>query len=125
MKNKILETMVDIIRKNPIICLATTDGKTPKVRYIIASCDENLTITCATGKDDIKVKHINANPEVHIITGHPPAEPGMPSVSIAAEAELFTDKEIREAFWQDLFSDVFDFFVLEKSRKIRKKCNKR
>jgi len=105
---EVLKRMVEIVRKNPIACLATTDGATPRARYItIRHVDDDLTLTCATGMTDMKTVHIKKNPNVHIITGFPPAGEGMPNLSIEARATIHTDQPIRERYWEESFLEHF------------------
>jgi len=58
-----LSRIVHIVRKNPIACLATTDGEIPRARYItIRHVGDDLTLVCATGLADTKTAHIKKNP---------------------------------------------------------------
>jgi len=120
MDAEVLKRMVQIVRKNPIVCLATTDGATPRVRYItIRDVDDDLTLTCATGMTDMKTVHIKKNPNVHIIAGFPPTEEGMPNLSIEARATIHTDQPTRGKYWEESFLEHFsgpyheDYIILK------------
>ena len=108
MDDKILNQMIDIVRKNPFGCLATTDGISPRARYItIRGIEDDLTLVCATSAVDNKVKHIRMNPNVHIITGFPPAEEGRPNISIEATVSIYTDPATKEKYWEESFYEHF------------------
>jgi general stress protein 26 len=108
MKSDALARIVEVIRKSPAVCLATTDGVTPRARYIsVREVDDDLTITFATGMTDAKTVHIKKNPRVSVIAGFPPPEPGMPNVSVDAVATIHTDRATREKYWEESFLEHF------------------
>jgi general stress protein 26 len=108
MDSELLARIVAVVRADDVICLATTDGLSPRVRYMATrAVDDDLTVTCATGADDTKTAHIRSNAHVHYIAGHPPAEPGMPTVSIDAIASIHTDKATRAEYWEDSYTTYF------------------
>ena len=108
MSREVIARIVDVIRKSPAVCLATTDGSTPRSRYIsVREVDDDLTITFATGLTDTKTVHIQQNPNVHVIAGFPPSEPGMSNVSIDAVATIHTDQATREKYWEESFLEHF------------------
>jgi general stress protein 26 len=108
MDKDLVARIVEVIRKSPAVCLATTDGVTPRARYMaVREIDDDLTITFATGLTDTKCVHIQKNPNVHVIAGFPPPEPGMDNVSIDAVATLHTDQATREKYWDESFLEHF------------------
>ncbi len=108
MDKDVLARIVAVIKKSPAVCLATTDGVTPRARYIsVRDVDDDLTITFATGLTDTKCLHIQKNPHVHVIAGFPPPESGMDNVSVDAVATIHTDQATREKYWEESFLEHF------------------
>ena len=104
MNRDVVARIVDVIRKSPAVCLATTDGVTPRARYMsVREVDDDLTITFATGLTETKSVHIQKNPKVHVIAGFPPPESGMSNVSVDAIATIHTDQATREKYWDESF----------------------
>jgi general stress protein 26 len=103
-----MQTAVDVVRKNPVVCLATTDGTKPRARYImVRDVDDALTLTLATGLTDMKCVHIRKNPHVHVTAGFPAAEPNTPQVSIDGVATIHVDQATREKYWEESFLEHF------------------
>jgi general stress protein 26 len=108
MDKLIIARIVEVIRKSPAVCLATTDGGTPRSRYIsVREVDDDLIITFATGSYEAKCAHIEKNPHVKIIAGFPPPEPGMANVSIDGIARIHTDQATRAKYWEESFLEHF------------------
>jgi general stress protein 26 len=108
MDTAVLTRILDVLRTCDFICLATTDGVSPRARYIsLRGVDDDLTLTCATGMTDRKTAHIRKNPRVHVIAGFPPQKPDMPNVSIDAVATIHTDHANRARYWEDSFRAFF------------------
>ena len=120
MSSEVIARIVEVIRKSPAVCLATTDGVTPRARYIsVREVEDDLTITFATGSTDTKTVHIQKNPHVHVIAGFPPPEPDMPNVSVDSVATIHTDQATREKYWHKSFLEHFygpddDYYVVLK-----------
>jgi general stress protein 26 len=108
MSSDLLDRVVEVIRKSPAVFLATTDGTSPRSRYIsVQEVDDDLTITFATGLTDTKCVHIQKNPNVNVIAGFPPSEPGMDNVSVDAVATIHTDQATKEKYWEESFLEHF------------------
>lgn len=108
MSSDVLGRVVEVIRKSPAVCLATSDGTATRSRYIsVREVDDDLTITLATGLTDTKCVHIQKNPNVSVIAGFPPPEPGMANVSVDAVATIQTDQATKEKYWEESFLEHF------------------
>ncbi len=105
LKSRIFE----ILGKFQMSSLATItqDGK-PWVRYVMTRADEDMTIRCVTFKNARKVKQVAKNPEVHLTCGITDPRNMTPYVQIQGRATTTTSHEARHAFWDDIFSAVFD-----------------
>ena len=56
---------------------------------------------------DTKCVHIQKNPNVNVIAGFPPSEPGMPNVSVDAVATIHTDLPTKQKYWEKSFLEHF------------------
>ena len=81
------------------------DGK-PWVRMVSARADESLTIRFAAFGGSRKIRHISANPEVHLTMGTGSAGE-MAYLQIQGRATATDDEAERRAFWKDDLSAYF------------------
>ena len=94
----------------PFLCsLATVspDGA-PRVRFVRAKLDHELTLRIPTFEGMMKIAHIQAEPRVHITCGDTRSEVPGSYFQIEGTAEVSREREEREACWTDLLVKWFD-----------------
>ncbi len=103
------ERILKVIGKPHLAGLATIteDGK-PWVRYVMPVADEEMTIRFSTFLEARKVKHIKKNPTVHLVCGVTDPENYESYVQIEGHAEVTTEPEEKEAFWNDELTAYFE-----------------
>jgi general stress protein 26 len=90
--------------RNPgIAALATVtkEGK-PRVRYVIASTDEQLSITIGTSKLSKKCADVLNHPMVHLCYKNLASEADIEYVQIEGKASILSDSENRSRFWSPM-----------------------
>lgn len=94
------ERIQALIKKHQFASLATVtkDGK-PWVRYVVTRGSDDMTIRLGTRLDSRKVRHIESNPEVHIVLGLINPATGKEFVQIQGAATVTSDRAEREAIW--------------------------
>ena len=104
LKNRIYK----ILRIPQLTSFATITGEgKPWVRYVIALASEDFTIHFATFIKARKVEQIKINPEVHLTCGVNDPVKITPYLQIQGKAELLTDKEVKNNFWNDTLNKIF------------------
>ena len=93
----------------PFLCsLATVrENGSPAVRFVRAKADAELTLRIPTFGGTEKVKHIRAEPRVHITCGDTDSEQPGSYYQIDGTAEIRTDPAEREAGWTERLSKWF------------------
>jgi len=111
MKQRLLNTLRS--EETFLAALATTgqDGR-PRVRYVIAQIDDELTIRCPTFHSTEKVTHIETQPEVHLTCGDVDSSKPGSYFQIEGLASIERGIEERELAWtarlEKWFSGVAD-----------------
>lgn len=101
------QRILDLIHRPQMAALATvTEMGNPWVRYVVTVGDGDLVLRCATKKDARKAEQIIANPDVHLTLGGSLTE-SSPYVQIQARAEISTDSDEKNNFWNDMLEPVF------------------
>lgn len=102
------ERILDVIGKPHMAGLATvTEDGRPWVRYVMPVATPDMTIRFSTFLKARKVKHIEKNPTVHLVCGVTDPENYENYVQIEGRAEVTTEKDEKEAFWNDELAAYF------------------
>ncbi len=93
----------------PSVCaLATvTPEGYPWVRYVVAAADQEMNLWFATGASTRKVAQMKNNPNVHLTGGATTLDETKAWVQVEATAEVKTDPETKQGFWQDELAKYF------------------
>jgi general stress protein 26 len=92
----------NILSRAQTAALATmTAAGAPWVRYVTIESDPDFTIRFCTSLGSRKVRHITANPGVHLTCGNlqPPDDSAF--LQISGCAEICSDQEIKVRHWRE------------------------
>ena len=103
-KQKILQIMQQPILAN--FATITPDGK-PWTRYAMIIADDNMNIRFATFVNSRKIKHIEANPEVHLCCGVTDMGNWQSYLQIQGKATLNSDSKEKHSFWNPELKQFF------------------
>lgn len=102
LKSKVLE----IFEQNKIGTLATVKNNKPHSRYM-TFYNEGLVLRTPTSIETHKADEIDENPFVHILLGYDGEGYGDRYVEIEGTAVIRDSEEMKQAFWQEQFSNWF------------------
>jgi general stress protein 26 len=103
-KQKIQEVFKD--RPLAVIATLTEDGK-PWCRYVSPRLQDDFTLKFSTFAGSRKVKHIERNPEVHIVCGVATMETAKHYLQIQGKARVSDDPAEKKAYWTDDLKGYF------------------
>jgi general stress protein 26 len=112
------EKILEVISGPHAAAVATLDGKTPAVRFMLLNGFPDLTLVGGTMKSSRKVVQLKKNPEVAIAVWSG-KEITDPYVEIRAKAKIHEDIETKKKYWNPMFIPYFksvdnpDFVVLK------------
>lgn len=103
------QNITQLISQPQVASFATIDEKgNPWVRFVVLfPADEELNLFFTTHLCSRKVAQIKANPNVHIVLGGTDLSAPTPYMQIAGIAEVLTDRDILDAFWDDRFLQYY------------------
>jgi general stress protein 26 len=106
--SELKERILKILQQLQLSSLATItpDGK-PWVRYVMTAASPDMVIRCATFITARKVAQIKKNPEVHLTCGVTDPRNMGPYLQVQGRATFNTSKDVRHAFWTDMFATIF------------------
>ena len=105
-KERLLEA---VGQGEPFLCSLATVGSegAPRVRFVRAKLDHEITLRIPTFAGTQKVRHIQDDPRVHITCGDTDAERPGTYFQIDGTAEITTEATEREAAWTPRLSKWF------------------
>jgi general stress protein 26 len=102
------QRILDVIGKPQLSGFASvTASGSPWVRYVMPVASDDMTIRFSTFISSRKVAQIKKNPEVHLVTGVTDPMKWQHYLQIQGTAEVTTDQEERDAFWNDQIKEIF------------------
>jgi general stress protein 26 len=91
----------ELARSPQLMNLATlSETGEPRVRYVVGSADEQLTLRFSTHLDSVKVQELRANAHVAVTMGATSTRSSV-WLQIEGVAEVRTDEAERRGFWFD------------------------
>ena len=93
------QRIFELAKTPQLMNLATlSEAGEPRVRYVVGSADEELTLRFSTHLDSVKVKELRSNRRVAVTMGATNTRSSV-WLQVEGEAEVLTDEAERRAFW--------------------------
>ena len=105
LKQRILEV---IGQPNMTGFATVTEEGAPWVRYVMAFASDDMIIRFSTFLGSRKVSQVRNDPRVHLVCGVTDPEDWDSYIQIEGTAEVVTDIEEKENFWNPALSEYFD-----------------
>lgn len=106
--NTLKDKIREMLTKPQLTAIATVSATNkPYVRYVVTFGDDDLNIYFATHLSSTKIKHIHYSDEVHLTLGATSMQDMSPYLQIEGKAEIITDTETKNSFWNPSFENYF------------------